>query len=162
YAKRAAKTARLIWPSLVEEWVTMRVQNTPQRPPAEYVGLYQHKGFMLDIEVCELDEKRRGYGENPELLEFTVNGLQRQRAKLRHYHYDVWTFLPNSRDDASRKGMELYMKLPLVLLSFLRDEKGDVSALEWDLQAGVCEGPAPGLETAVQPIRFDRVHTKAR
>lgn len=157
YASRASKTADLIWPSLVEEWVTGRVQNTPQRPPSEYVGIFRNEGFMLDIDVYELNEQDRGHGENPELLGFTVNGIERQRAKLRHYHYDVWTFLPNSRDDASRKGMELYMKLPLLLLSFLRDDKGAVVALEWDLQAGVCEGPAPGLETAVGCIRFERV-----
>ncbi|KAJ4252022.1 hypothetical protein NW762_011323 [Fusarium torreyae] len=157
YAHRASQMSDLIWPSLVEEWVTGRVQNTPVRPPSEYVGHFRNEGFMLDIEVYELRSKNRGQGENPELLGFTVNGIQRQSAKLRHYHYDVWTFLPDSRDDASRKGMELYMKLPLVLLSFLRDEMGKVYALEWDLQAGVCEGPAPGLETAVDSIRFDRV-----
>ncbi|KAG5746481.1 hypothetical protein H9Q69_011830 [Fusarium xylarioides] len=157
YAQRASQMANRIWPFLVEEWVTGRVQNTPIRPPAEYIGIFRNQGFMLDIDVYELDNKDCGEGENPELLGFTVNGIERQSAKLRHYHYDVWTFLPDSRDDATRKGMELYMKLPLVLLSFLRDDRGKVNALEWDLQAGVCEGPAPGLETAVSSIRFDLV-----
>lgn len=157
YAQRASQMADRIWPSLVEDWVTGRVQNTPTHPPSDYVGLFRNEGFMLDIKVYELEGKERGQGENPELLGFIVNNIARQKAKLRHYHYDVWTFLPDSRDDASRKGMELYMKLPLVLLSFLRDDMGHVNALEWDLQAGVCEGPAPGLGSAVGSIRFDRV-----
>jgi CubicO group peptidase (beta-lactamase class C family) len=157
YAQRASQVADRIWPSLVEEWVTGRVQNTHAHPPSDYTGLFRNKGLMLDILVYELDEKDRGQGENPELLGFTVNNISKQTAKLRHYHYDVWSFLPDSRDDASRKGMELYMKLPLVLLSFLRSGTGKILALEWDLQAGVCEGPAPGLESVVGSIRFDRV-----
>ncbi|KAF7561163.1 hypothetical protein G7046_g2978 [Stylonectria norvegica] len=157
YAVRASNTAGLIWSSLVEDWVTTRHQNTARRPSSEYTGLFRNTGFKLNIDVFELSEEERGHGENPELLGFTVNGLKRQTAKLRHYHYDVWTFLPNSRDDASRKGMELYMKLPLVLLSFLRDESGKVCGLEWDLQAGLCEGPAPGIDTAVDPVKFERV-----
>jgi hypothetical protein len=91
------------------------------------------------------------------MLEFQVNSMQSQTAKLRHYHYDTWTFLPDSRDDASRKGMELYMDLPYVLLEFKRDDSDQVCALEWDLQGNSCEGPAPGLADLVKPVRFERI-----
>jgi hypothetical protein len=66
----------------------------------------------------------------PELLGFNVNSISRQSAKLRHYHYDTWTFLPDSRDDALRKGMEGFLSLPLLLLSFIRDEAGAVCSLD--------------------------------
>jgi hypothetical protein len=68
----------------------------------------------------------------------------------------VWSFLPNSRDDAVKKGMEGFMRLPMVLLSFVRDTTGELCGLDWDLQAGVCEGPAPGLDKAVRSVRFER------
>jgi len=157
YALQARRASDMIWPALVESWVSNRVQNTPRRPPLEYVGRYENPGFMLVIDVYELPDSEKGKGSNPEVLGFTVNSIKRQSAKLRHYHYDVFTFLPDSRDDALRKGMEGYMALPLLLLSFLRGACGKVCGLEWDLQAGICEGPAPGLEKIVHPIRFKRV-----
>ena len=52
--------------------------------------------------------------------------------------------------------MEGFLHLSMLLLVFVRDKFGAISALEWDLQAGVCEGPAPGISTIVAPIRFLR------
>lgn len=101
------------------------------------------------------DEAYRGTAwawEEPKALGFTINGKERQKVKLRHYRYDIRSLLPGSRDDASRKGMELYMQLALVLLYFVRDGKENVIVLEWDLQAGSCEGPTPGLAKAMRPI----------
>jgi Beta-lactamase/Domain of unknown function (DUF3471) len=157
FAHRARQTSDLIWPDLVKNWKANRVENTPQHAASDYIGRYTNEGFMLTIDVYELSDEERGSGPNPEVLGFTVNSIKRQSAKLRHYHYDIYTFLPDNRDDAIRKGMEGYMVLPLLLLSFVRDSSGKVCSLEWDLQAGVCEGPAPGIEKLVGPARFHRV-----
>ncbi|KAL2182953.1 beta-lactamase/transpeptidase-like protein [Thermothelomyces heterothallicus CBS 203.75] len=155
YARESARRAGLRWSALVREWEANRVPGTRMRNPADYVGTYTNEGFKLAIRVYLLPDSaaaaRSGGNNNPELLGFQVNGLPRQTAKLRHYHYDTWTFLPESRDDASRKGMELYLALPYVLLEFKRGHDDRVCALEWDLQGGDCEGPAPGLGSLVKP-----------
>lgn len=157
FAAQAAETSRLHWPALVQEWVAKRVQNTEHRSLEQYVGLYHSSDFKLSIEVYKLDEDKAGNGPSPELLGFTVNGLSKQSAKLRHYHYDTWTFIPDSRDDAVKKGMEGFLQLSLLLLSFVANEHDDICGFEWDLQGGTCEGPAPGLGAAVAPIPFHRM-----
>ncbi len=157
YAMRSARQAGLRWSELLREWESKRVPGTRTRDPADYAGTYTNEGFKITIKVYLLTGAEVGLGENPELLGFQVNSLPRQTAKLRHYHYDTWSFLPASRDDASRKGMELYMALPYVLLNFQRNHDDRVCALEWDLQGGDCEGPAPGLGELVKPVKFERV-----
>ncbi|KAL8755047.1 MAG: hypothetical protein Q9199_003918 [Rusavskia elegans] len=98
-AYEAASTAKLMWPALVEEFVTKRVQNTKHRPLQDYVGIYQSTYYKVTIDIYELPKAKAGKGPNPELLGFKINSLPRQAAKLRHYHYDSWTFIPDSRDD---------------------------------------------------------------
>jgi hypothetical protein len=112
---------------------------------------------MLTIDVYELSADDRGSRPNPEVLGFTANLIRNQSAKLRHYHYDVYTFLLNNRDDAIHKGMEGYIVLPLLLLSFVRNSCGEVTSLEWNLQAGACKGPAPDIGEIIGPVKFDRV-----
>lgn len=51
------------------------------------------------------------------------------------------------------------MFLPIPLLSFVRNIDGKTGGLDWDLQAGVCEGPAPGLDRIVPPIRFAKFNS---
>lgn len=132
------------------------MHGTQAGPAHEYAGKYVNEGLQLTINVFVLPPEERGRGPTLEELGFNINSLKRQSAKLRHYHYDVWTFLPDSRDDAVRKGMEGFMRLPLVLLSFVRGIDGSIQTLEWDLQAGACEGPAPGLAKVVHPVVFKR------
>ena len=156
YALQAAATSRRRWPALVEEWASKRVQNTKHGQIDEYVGSYTNSAYSLTINVYKLSLEAIGFDSNSELLGFNVNSISWQSAKLRHYHLDTWTFLPESRDDALKKGMEAFLHLPKLLLVFVRDEFSAISALEWDLQAGVCEGPAPGISSIVRPIRFQR------
>ena len=157
YASLAAETSRLHWPALVQEWVTKRTQNTKHRPLEEYIGIYNSSDFKLTLNVYELDQDKAGSGPSPELLGFNVNSLSKQSAKLRHYHHDTWTFIPDSRDDAVKKGMEGFMQLSLLLLAFVANDNDEIHGLEWDLQGGKCEGPAPGLGAAVAPIFFERM-----
>ncbi len=156
-AHEAASTAKLMWPALVEEFVSKRVQNTKHRPLKDYVGIYQSTDYKLTIEIYELPKAKVGKGPIPELLGFKINSLPRQAAKLRHYHYDSWTFIPDSRDDAVRKGMEGFLQLSLLIMNFVVNDTNELQWLEWDLQGGKCEGPAPGLGAAVPPIQFQRV-----
>lgn len=155
YAAIAAKNASLIWPALVEEWKLKRRPNTQPGPLEDYIGIYTNEGFGMAINVYKLPDHEADQGENPEPLGFTVNGLKRQSAKLRHYHFDTWTFMPDSRDDAVQKGMESFTKLPLVLMSFVR-KQGVVTGLEWDLEGGATEGPAPMLANNIPPVLFQR------
>lgn len=126
YARKAARNIRTIWPQLVEDWVVNRVPKTQQHPIAEYIGTFSNEGFAMTIEVFELSESEKGRGPNPELMGFRINSLPKQVAKLRHYHYDVWSSIPDSRDDAIKKGMEGFMRLPLFLLSFKRKVTGEI------------------------------------
>ena len=155
-ANQAASAARLMWPALIEEFVTKKVQNTEHRPLNSYTGVYESIDFRLSIRVYRLSDEEMGKGPNPELLGFQVNSLADQCAKLRHYHYDTWTFIPDSRDDAVKKGMEGFLQLSLLIMTFVANEQNEINALEWDLQGGKCEGPAPGLGAAVPAIRFER------
>jgi CubicO group peptidase (beta-lactamase class C family) len=156
YSMMAVKNAGLVWPAVVEEWTLSRHANTKSGLPDEYVGAYVNEDLRLTIEVYNLESDEVGCGENPELLGFTVNGLKRQSAKLRHYHYDTWTFLPESRDDALHKGMESFMKLSLVLLSFTRNEQGLIAGVEWDLHGGPTGDSEPGSMNNVRPVHLHR------
>lgn len=143
-AHEAASTAKLMWPALVEELVTQRVQNTKHRPLQDCVCIYQSTDYKVTIDIYELPKAKVGKGPNPELLGFKINSLPRQAAKLRHYHYDSWTFIPDSRDDAVRKGMEGFLQLSLLIMNFVVSDSNELQWLEWDLQGGKFEGPAPG------------------
>ena len=156
YATKVAAASRQLWPALVQEWVSNRAQNTKHASIDEYEGGFRNTAYGLTIHVYRLPPDVTDPEHPEELLGFNVNSITRQSAKLRHYHHDTWTFLPYSRDDALRKGMEGFLRLPLLLLSFVRDESGGIDGLDWDLQAGFCEGPAPGISEIVAPIRFHR------
>ncbi len=151
FAQLAAETSGQIWTSLVHDWVVSRRKGRSP-PAADYLGCYKNEGLALQIDVFPSRNTNKRSKRNAEQLTFSVNGRVRQTAKLRHYHDDIWTFLPDSRDDASRKGMERYMSLSLVLLVFVRDSSGRVSRLEWDLYGGDRD------ETYdVQPVRFEKI-----
>ncbi|KAJ5093523.1 hypothetical protein N7456_009384 [Penicillium angulare] len=157
YALQAATNATLSWESLVEDWVRNRVQNTRCSPLHQYIGTYMNDAFDITIDITRIPEKDIKFEPNPELLTFNINSLPRQTAKLRHYHYDTWTFIPNSKNDAIKKGMAAFLDLPCLLLAFARNDAGAVSELEWNLQGGACEGPAPNLESSVHPMKFKRI-----
>lgn len=154
YARQAAKNSDLKWDRLLHDWTMNRTHNTAVPPLDDFIGRYINEGLEITITVSKIPEQNIGAGSNPELLTFIVNDLPRQRARLRHYHHDTWTFLPDSRDDATRKGMLSFLELPRLLLVFVRDRRGVVCSLEWDLQGGTCEGPAPNLAGKVSPICF--------
>ena len=114
-----------------------------------------NSAYSLTVNVFKLSPETIGPQHSPELLGFNVNSISRQSARLRNYHYDTWTFLPDSRNGDSRKVMKAFLSLPL-LLSCIRDEAGAICDSDWDLQAGVCEGPARGISRTMAPIRFHR------
>lgn len=145
HAIRAARNSSLLWPALVEEWVSNRVQNTTTPSPEESIGSSTNVNYNLTIHIHKLLGQEIGHGPTPELLRSDMNSVKRQTAKLRHYHYDTWSLLPDSRDDTARKGMEGFLSLSLLIISFVRGMDGVLCGLDWDLQAGVCEGPAPGI-----------------
>ena len=157
YALQAAEAARLRWPALVERWVSQRVQNTRPWVLEEYLRSYYCADLKLIINVSKVSDVPVPDEPTSELLWFNVNRLPRQSAKLRHYHYDTWTFIPNSRNDALRKGMEGFVNLPLLLLEFVGGSDGSISGLKWDLQGGSCEGPAPSLDQRVGPVFFPKI-----
>jgi len=155
-AQRAALQARRNWVNLIRDWHANRQTGTCPRPLHEYIGLYKNKGLDLTIDIFALPANQNRDEAEPELLGMKVNSMPDQCVNLRHYHFDIWTFLPSSRDEAVRQGLEGYMVLPMLLLSFTRNVEGKVDALQWDLQAGQCEGPAPGIDKIVKPIEFER------
>ncbi|KAI6090461.1 beta-lactamase/transpeptidase-like protein [Hypoxylon rubiginosum] len=165
FALKAAETSKLIWPALVRNWVLARDKTDIVPVPIDYIGTYRNSGLQLRIDVFESQRSsarslgRQQYDLEP--LSFTINKQARQTAKLKHYHWDVWTFLPNTRDDASRKGMELYMALPLVLLSFVRDNTGQVRWLDWDLYGGYDQPELSDAVYTIDPVRFDRISSAA-
>ncbi|KAK0641779.1 beta-lactamase/transpeptidase-like protein [Cercophora newfieldiana] len=161
-ATQATATSKLVWPTLVREWVLGRGQGPGRALPsvADFVGRYENRGLALQLHVHPNPERRKRHSpswraRNPELLVFSVNGQQCQ--KLRHFRADTWTFLANSRDDAVRKGMERFMTLPSLLLAFTRDSDGRVSGLEWNLNGEGSDGPATGGGDQLQPVRLERV-----
>jgi CubicO group peptidase (beta-lactamase class C family) len=162
YALQAANNATIAWEALVEDWVRKRVQNTRHPPLDGYTGTYTNTALDITIKVSKIPENQIRSETNPEMLTFNINSLPRQTARLRHYHYDTWTFMPDSRNDATRKGMAGFLRLPRLLLVFVRNEIGVVSHLEWDLQGGSCEGPAPDLGINVAPVRFLKAKEEQR
>ena len=161
FALQSAETSRLLWPALVRDWVLSRREGAVLPTPEDYLGEYTNTGLELHIHVVlprqPLRKSRRvGWRtQNAELLAFSVNGQPVQ--KLRHYQGDTWSFLPDSRDDAARKGMERFTSLSSVLLVFIRDASGSISSMEWNLYAGDAdERPAPDA-VPVRPVRFGKI-----
>jgi hypothetical protein len=99
-----------------------------------YEGLFECSDFKLQVRVEQLPASEVTYGPNPGRLRFIVNDLLRQTSKLRHYHYDTWTFIPDSRNDAVRKGMENFLHFPFLLMDFTPNKAGDITGLKWDLR----------------------------
>ncbi|KAB8208568.1 beta-lactamase/transpeptidase-like protein [Aspergillus parasiticus] len=100
---------RVNFEEIVEEWVRKRVDNTPCPPLDDFIGLYVNTAFDISIRVAKTFDQTAKPGTDTELLSFNINSLRRQTAKLRHYHYDIWTFMPSSRNDAARKGMMKFL-----------------------------------------------------
>lgn len=153
YATKAATRAAALWPALEREFGACRQLEITCDVDGP-VGTYENKGLMIRIEIYPLEHSSSE--PDAEKLGFTMNGLRSQTVRLRHYHHDVWTFMPYSRDDAVKKGLEGFQSLKILLLVFKRDVLGRIVALEWNLQAGGCEGPAPGITDIVKPVEFLR------
>ena len=129
YAVQAAATSRRLWPALVNEWALSREQDTKPGQIEEYVGRYTNTAYSLTINVYKLSAEAIGSESSPEILGFDVNSISRQSARLCRCHNDKWTFLPDSRDDALKKGMEAFLHLPMLLLVIVHDISGTISAL---------------------------------
>ncbi len=104
----------------------------PSHPLADYVGRYQHPGYgTLEVVL-----------DNNELAVI----LDPHRAKLSHYHYDVWRI----QDPGG--------VVPFGgLLRFLTSEKGEIDRVAVPLEPNLMV-PVPGsTERALKPITFVRL-----
>jgi CubicO group peptidase (beta-lactamase class C family) len=81
--------------------------------------------------ACQLDMKR--------------NGMETQRHCLSQYHYDTFSFMPDSRDEMELRCLVDYSVYEQFLLKFVRDEEDRVIGLDWVMQEGF------------MPLRYSRI-----
>ncbi|KAI9155595.1 Penicillin-binding protein [Paramyrothecium foliicola] len=99
---------------------------TPSPQLQDFVGLYIMDGLDvvgLDVSVDAKDNTK---------LSMMVNEQRDQVWKLSHYHYDVFCQLPSSYDECLIRGLDR-TAWSSFLISFLRDSRGAVKALNWKM-----------------------------
>ena len=66
-----------------------------------------------------------------------LGGRNSQRAPLRHYHYDTFSFATENYDDHMEMGLIDYADWRNFLLQFERDYKAEVVGIKWFVHAGL-------------------------
>lgn len=101
-------------------------------------GSYWNEDLRGLIEVYKSSESASG-------LEMKRNGMETQCHRLSHYHYDTFSFMPESRDEMERRCLVDYAIYEQFLVAFVRDEEDRVVGLDWVMQEGF------------KPLRYNRM-----
>lgn len=93
-------------------------------PLSDFIGLFTNGDIKMRLEIYTASTG----------LEMRLNGRESQRHKLQHYHYDVFSFLPKSREEKELRCLVDYFSWEQCILSSQRDDKGVIVSLEWKMQ----------------------------
>lgn len=112
-------------------------KGTEQPPQNDFTGEYTRSKVDAAIKLSIVREGDEG-------LMVVINGHFDQAYHLHHYHYDTWSLLPSSNEEAIKRGyFGIFGDWEEYLVSFGRRPDGVVGWLSWKLD-GVS-------------VRFDRI-----
>ena len=132
-ARTSAQSALSLVPSMRSKLDNNRVQNTrPSFPLDDYCGRYQSplKKFYLEIHACE------------DGLAVAFQGLPSQSNRLRHYHFDTFTWLMTHDEAARRARLMVNYPAEFYLLRFGISIHGNIDRLYWMTEN---TGPEPEM-----------------
>jgi hypothetical protein len=102
-----------------------QIQGTNHGPLSDYIGVYVGLKYAMSVDM-----------EGSSLV-LHDGGRESQRAVLRHYHYDTFSFATTSYDEHMRLGLIDYDDWRLFLVQFERDYTGKVIGVRWFLDANI-------------------------
>lgn len=108
--------------SMRQRWKDEQELGTPSIVSEELVGVYTLVDIDYEIFVEE-DENGK--------LWLLLNNVESQRFKLEHYHYNVFSYLPDTYDEYLSRCLISWWELKMFFLSFKQDANGHVVAVEW-------------------------------
>jgi len=145
FSERASATADEHLDSFAkmkQEYEENRVPDTTAPDASEVEGSYWCNDIQVLVEIIRRDEAK---SNDQRSLEMRLNYRDSQRHSLTHYHYDVFGFLPASRDEKELSCLVDYFSYEQFLLGFIRNQDTKkVIALEWVMQEDF------------PPLRFER------
>ncbi|KAF2120271.1 beta-lactamase/transpeptidase-like protein [Lophiotrema nucula] len=118
--------------SLKQEYYSRQQKGTVQPPGTDFCGTFKNDGFLMTLQVTSGTVET-----SASLLDLVVNNRPRQHHQLRHFHYDVWGFLPASREEYQLREFIDWRNWEQFVLRFQRDAAGRVISLLWRLQEDV-------------------------
>ena len=105
-----------------QRWKDEQELGTPSIVSEELVGVYTLLDIGYEIFV-EKDEDGK--------LWILLNNIESQRFKLEHYHYNVFSYLPDTYDEYLSRCLISWWELKMFFLTFKQDTDGHVVAVEW-------------------------------
>jgi hypothetical protein len=102
-----------------------QIQGTSHGLLSDYLGVYVGLEYTMRVDL-----EKSG-------LVLHHGGRESQRAELRHYHYDTFSFATSNYDEHMRLGMIDYDNWRLLLVQFQRDYSGVVVGIKWFLDADI-------------------------
>ncbi|KAL4728901.1 hypothetical protein ACLX1H_003303 [Fusarium chlamydosporum] len=104
-----------------------RNKDTKQPPRKDFTGHYTRPNSEAVINLVITEEQDDG-------LVMVINEQVKQAYHLHHYHYDTWCLLPNSCEEAIKRGyFGIFESWEEYLVSFGRQTDGTVAWIDWKL-----------------------------
>ncbi len=141
-ARASCRLALALVPSMRSKLDKGRVPNTsPSFPLHAYCGRYQSPLSSFSLEISQREEG----------LFLAFQGLQSQMNRLRHYHFDTFTWLMTHDEAASQARLMVNFPADFYLLRFGMSIHGNIDRLYW-----IIENTGPEPETFLRDLAVKR------
>lgn len=107
-ATEIVANARREWRRTVEDWHAARKTTRTQHSLVKFVGDYDNENLGITLSIT-LRHGLENFEGQPTELQLQINRLKKQTFQLFNYNDDVWSFMPETRDDCVRRGYEAYV-----------------------------------------------------
>lgn len=143
-ARTSAQKALSLVPSMKKKLDKTRVPNTrPSFPLDDYCGRYQSPLRRFFLEVYPFEDG----------LAVAFQGLPSQSNRLRHYHFDTFTWLMTHDEAARRARLMVNYPAEFYLLRFGVSIHGNIDRLYW-----MTENTGPEPETFLRDLAMEGKH----
>ena len=128
-ARSSVETSNKLWPQMASELEDARIPDTDARELSDYIGSYYNviKDWHMELWV-----------EGNELY-MCHQGDRSQFHRLKHYHYDTFSWLL-TRDETVRRGLFPMTMAKYYLLAFGQSEDGQIDHVIWTHDPSVPQG----------------------
>lgn len=122
YAQESSDKHIAKFPSMQKSLEEQQIKGTSPKPLEAYIGNYSNSidDFVIKISIKSSSDN----------LELPFQGLHSQVWEMKHYNYDIFTWLM-PRDEAVKRARFPYSPEKVYKLEFIADSDGRVSSLLW-------------------------------